>query len=109
MAFKMNPISKNLRAGIDRKSNVHIEIWPIEFGWNRDIDPAISSSDPEEFFMASNVAFVIGDFLSRKKTYAINDVIDLHNNFKDEIDNEYDEGYNQALLDVRRILEDATT
>lgn len=101
----MHPYTKHIRIGVDKNSNVHIEVWPMEYGWQRDVDPALSSADPEQITLSNATAFAIGAFMARHKDTAIQEVIDLHNEQSEHPENDYEEGYTQALLDSRRILE----
>lgn len=55
MAYRMNARGDRLRCGFDKNGNLHLEVWPVSFGWRRDTDPAISSTDPHEIDLPAEV------------------------------------------------------
>lgn len=105
MALKMEPLTKRIRIGVDKNSSIHIEKWPMECGWNRDVDPALSSGDPEIFTLPPDVACVVGKLMAKQKDHAIQQIIDLHNEQPEDPEGDYEEGYAQGLLDARRLVE----
>lgn len=48
MPIIMNQLGDRVRFGFDKKGDLHLELWPVSFGWRRNTDPAISSMDPQE-------------------------------------------------------------
>jgi len=109
MAYKMEPLTKKIRLGVDKKSNIHVEVWPMDYGWRRDLDPALSSADPEKLFLQPDLAFAIGAFMSKQKDHVIQQVIDLHDEQPELAEDDYQEGYTQGLLDARRLVENEIT
>ena len=48
MPIIMNPCGDRVRAGFSKSGALHVEVWPVSFGWRRGVDPAVSSCDPQE-------------------------------------------------------------
>lgn len=55
MPIRMNARGDRLRFGYDKDGDLHLELWPVSLGWRRDLDPAISSTDPQEIELPAEV------------------------------------------------------
>ena len=113
MAFSMEPITRKVRIGVDGESSIHVETWPMEEGWHRDTDPALSSGDPTRIILDVETLGAVRKFLNRndaefqKMLSAISDIIDLWMDYGASED-EYSDGYLDALTEVGQIAQSAT-
>lgn len=108
MAYKMHPVSRKIRIGIDKNNHIHIEEWPIENGWYRDIDPVLSSNVPKEIEIKSETLSAIRDFILntdnryKKAIHALQKINDLKIEMEVPED-DFEEGRESGVIDCADI------